>query len=78
VIPSGGGGGSGGGSSSGGKATIAAPYPSAPDYSNITPTQIFGNSSSNAGWGKIVSDFLAGLGAGSSGGKKTTTTVVEE
>lgn len=52
----GGGGGGGGGGSSGG---TPIPLPSGPNFSNITPTEIGGNYSSNSGWLNLLTKGLS-------------------
>lgn len=59
VMASGGGG--GGRSGGGGSAGTPMAVPTGPDYSNITPTQIGGNYSSNSGWLNLLSQGLANL-----------------
>lgn len=54
-------GGGGGGSGGGGSTPFVAPPPGQPNYINTNPNQIFGNASSNAGYGKILSDAFASI-----------------
>lgn len=58
VIASGGGRGSGG---DGGATAAPIPLPAGPDYSNIAPTQIGGNYSSNSGWMNLLAQGLGSL-----------------
>lgn len=49
------------GGGGGGAAPVPIPVPGGPDYSNIIPTQIAGNTSSNNGWLNLGTNLLAGL-----------------
>lgn len=59
IIASPGGGGRRGGGS--GTAATPIPVPTGPDYSNITPTQIGGDYSSNKGWLNILTGLAGSL-----------------
>lgn len=50
-----------GGGGSGGSAATPLPLPTGPDYSNITPSQIAGDYSSNNGWMNILTKGLSNL-----------------
>lgn len=53
---------SGGGG--GGASFTPVPLPTGPDYSNITPTSIAGNASSNNGWLNVLTNSLSSLFGG--------------
>ena len=54
-------GGGGGGRGGGGSTPFVAPPPGQPNYINTNPNNIFGDASSSAGYGSIVSDLLASI-----------------